>query len=260
MTNEKEKNLYLSTNKRSLTLRNKNEFITKTFKKINYVAINTNTVTSIGTSLIPFIENNDGNRTLMGSNMQKQAIPINKKERPLIQTGKETKISTESPYLTRTKKEGIYKYCSKKKIIIKEIETKTINNPNQSYSTITKRKESIKRKLNTIKENQTNKLKTYKLENNHRNNQSLYTNQKAINKYGKWVKKGEIISNNTHIEFGKLSLGKNLLVAYMPLEGYNFEDAIIINRKIVKEESLTSMHIKKYLSFILDNEIGKVRK
>lgn len=192
--------------------------------------------------------------------MQKQAIPINKKERPLIETGKETKISTESPYLTRTKKEGIYKYYSKKKIIIKEIQTKVISNTNPSYSIIKKTKEKIKEKFQNKKENKINKLKIYQLENNDKNNQSLYTNQKAIDKCGKWVKKGEIISNNTHIKFGKLSLGKNLLIAYMPLEGYNFEDAIIINRKVVKEKSLTSMHIKKYLSFILDNEIGKVRK
>jgi DNA-directed RNA polymerase subunit beta len=192
--------------------------------------------------------------------MQKQSIPINKKEKPLIQTGTETKIATESSYLIRTKKEGVYKYHSKNKIIVKEKKESLINYNKQSFSILKKKKEKVKLKSDKIKENESYILRTYKLEDNLKTNQNLYIRQNLINKTGKLVKKGEILTNNSHINFGKLCLGKNLLIGYMPLEGYNFEDAIIINKKIIKEESLASMHIKKYLTFILDNEIGKVRK
>jgi DNA-directed RNA polymerase subunit beta len=259
INNEKEKKHNFATNKNIQIIRQKNEFIEKTYKKINYIAINTNTVTSIGTSLIPFIEHNDGNRTLMGSNMQKQAIPIKKKEKALLQTGNESKVGMESSYITRAKKAGLYKYNSCDKIIIKVIKDKTNYKPN-SFSTTNKKKKKMKKNHRIMNQNQNPKEKIYHIQTNPKTNQNLYIKQDIIKKNKTWIKKGEILTNNSHVNFGKLCLGKNLLIGYMPLEGYNFEDAIIISKKIVKEKSLTSKHIKKYLTFKEDNEMGKVQK
>lgn len=259
VANEKQKKMAFSINENSQIIIKKNEFLEKTYKKITYIATKTNIITSIGTSLIPFIEHNDGNRTLMGSNMQKQAIAIQGKEKPLIQTGNEKKIATESSYIIRTKKEGIFKQKLENKIIIKEIKNK-LDTKKISHSITTKMKKKLKENMNIVKKNRNYKLRTYNVQKNLKINQNFYLEQTIIKENKKYTTTGEILTNNSHIKYGNLCLGKNLLIGYIPLEGYNFEDAIIINKSIINQEILKSIHIKKYLTFKMDNEMGKVRK
>lgn len=190
--------------------------------------------------------------------MQKQAVPLNKKEKALIQTGNETKLAMESPFITRSKREGEYKYQSKNKVIIEEIRSYE-NFVRTNFSFINKKKVQMKINIQPRKKSQQNKLRIYQLQTNTKTNQNLFFKQTPIKKDIKWIKKGELLTNNSDISFGKLCLGKNLLIGYMPIEGYNFEDAIVISKKIITEKSLTSTHIKKYLIFKIDNELGKVR-
>lgn len=104
------------------------------------------------------------------------------------------------------------------------------------------------------------KKRTYKIGKEETNNQNIYTKQQIVIKKKNWIKKGTLLTENTHIKNGRLCLGKNLLTAYIPIEGYNFEDAIVINKKLIEQKSFMSMHIKKYINFIINNEMGKVRK
>lgn len=247
-----------SNNKNERIARKKNEFIEKSYKKTNYIFTKSNQVTSIGTSLIPFLEHNDANRSLMGSNMQKQAIPLINKENALVQTGTETKIGMESSGIIRAKKSGIIKYKSANKIIIQE--QKNTKKLNENHSQVKKNTYKILKNTNVIKKKKLYTTRIYKITKNRKSNQNLYITQHAVRKNYNWIKQGEILTNNSHIKQNKLCLGKNLLVAYMPLEGYNFEDAIVISRKLIEKKAFSSLHMKKHLTFITDNEMGQVRK
>jgi DNA-directed RNA polymerase subunit beta len=227
-------------------------------KKTGYTYIKVNQITSIGTAIIPFLEHDDANRALMGSNMQKQAMPLNSKETAIVQTGLENMISKESTCINIAKKSGLIKYSSHNKIIIKEI---NLNKTNKILNLNKKMK--IKKnlfKLLSFKYNTISKNKTYFLEENRKNNQNIYQKQESIVKKKEWIKKGKTISDNVNTKNSEFCIGKNLLVGYMSLDGYNFEDAIIINERLINENILTSIHIKKYKTFLVDNETGKVRR
>ena len=237
-------------------MRHKNDFNKKILKKLNFVFIKPNQVTSLGVAIIPFLEHNDGNRALMGSSMQKQAISLINKEKPLIETGYETKIILESSSMIRLNNSSVIKYQSTNKIILVENIIKKENLKKIHVNTSLEKK---KKKILIFDAN-LKKKKFFKIEEFRKTNQKMYITQKPRIKQMKWIKKGTMLNDNSYIENGKLCLGRNFLIAYMPFEGYNFEDAIIINKKIIEKEELTSQHIKKYLSFILNNEMGVVRK
>lgn len=184
----------------------------------------------------------------MGSNMQRQALPLKIKERPLIETGIEKQIGKASQNTKISRKSGIISYATRKKIIIEEI-NKVWRNKKTS-SIISKYKSSI---VNTRIKNLKSKEKAYNLEFLRKSNQNNLIQHTTIVNKKEWVKKGQIIADGPGTLFGKLSLGKNLLVAYMSWEGYNFEDAIIINERLVQENILTSTHIKKYKIFLAKN-------
>ena len=207
---------------------------------------------SIATGLIPFIEHDDANRALMGSNMQRQALALKEKEIPLLETGIETQLAKESQTTILAKSSGIIKYISSKKIIVKEEKSPYNKSINKS---LIEKKKKIK-KIRDYRKNTKNRI--YFLENARKSNQNTYINQYPIVKVGDWVKKGQIIVDGTGTHQGKLSLGKNILVAYMSWEGYNFEDAIVINKRLRDEDILTSLHIKKYKTFLVNNEEGEV--
>lgn len=186
--------------------------------------------------------------------MQRQALPLEKSEISLIETGIEKLISKESQSTIIAKESGKVKYSNTKKIIIKE-ETKEIKK--------LKNKSSIKKVKSMVhKKYQSKTLKTkksiYFLENARKSNQNSYLIQKPIVNKNEWVKKGQIIADGTGSLNGKLSLGKNILIGYIGWEGYNFEDAIIISERLINDDVFTSIHIKKYKTFILSDEKGEV--
>lgn len=208
---------------------------------------------SLGTATIPFLEHNDANRVLMGSNMQRQTIPVIKKESPILTTGIDTIIIKNNDYNIRAKYSGLIKYIDTKKIVIYEKlnknnqETKVLNN-----SSFYKAKNLQTKKI------QINNKKIYLLKKRF-SNQNNYIQMKPFIKENNYIVKGELITDSIYSKKGKLSLGKNLLIAYMPWKGYNFEDAVIINKRLLDEDILSSIYIKKYKTFILNNDTGKVR-
>jgi len=181
-------------------------------EKIDYVDISPKQIVSVSTSLIPFLEHDDANRALMGSNMQRQAVPLEMPEEPLIQTGMEGKVAEDSLMAVRAKRDGEVVYVDANKIKIKH----------------------------------SGGIDTYPLIRFKRSNQRTCIDQRPIVKKGDKVKKGDFISDGPAIKDGRLALGRNVLVAFMPWEGYNFEDAILISEKLVKEDFFTSIHIEEF--------------
>ena len=190
---------------------------------IDFIDVSPKQIASISASLIPFLEHDDANRALMGTNMQRQSVPIIRTEIPLVGTGMENKVAIDSGAVVVSKDDGIVEKVSADKIIIK------CSN-------------------NTIKE--------YSLKKFVRSNQGTCINQIPIVEKGIVVKKGDIIADGPLTSQGCLSLGRNILIAYMPWEGYNFEDAILISDKLVREDIFTSIHISEHECEARDTKLG----
>jgi len=198
---------------KEVVVRRRGEVDTVISNKVDYIDISPRQIFSISTSLIPFLEHDDAPRALMGSNMQRQAVPLIKTEAPLIGTGMEHKAVIDSGDVILAKENGtVTKVCAD----YIEIDYKNLG--------------SIRHKLHKFR----------------RSNQGTCVNQKPLVYAGNKVKKNEIIVDGPAISDGELALGKNLLVAFLPWEGYNFEDAIIISERLVKEDILSSIHIEKH--------------
>ena len=178
---------------------------------------------SIATALIPFLENDDANRALMGSNMQRQAVPLLKTDAPYVGTGMEYKAAVDSGVVVLAKNPGVVQ-----KVTANEIRIKTDDG----------------------------KIDIYKLLKFKRSNQGTCINQKPIVFEGQYVEKGEVIADGPSTDQGELALGRNVLVAYMPWEGYNYEDAILISEKLVYEDVFTSIHIEEYEAEARDTKLG----
>lgn len=259
LTPEQEKNMLiappdLSLIKNSLQpLKRNQNFTTDLLEKSKLIGSSTNQIMSIGTGLIPFIEHDDANRSLMGSNMQRQALPLKYKEAPLLETGIETKITKSSQMIKIAKKSGLIVFTSNKKLVIEEIEEhfKFKNN----ISLIKKYKNIISSKVKNCKYERN----TYKLEESRKSNQNTRLYQIPIIKNKEWVKKGQIITDGIGTISGKLSLGKSILISYMSWEGYNFEDAIVISKRLINNDIFTSTHTKRQKIFFSISEKGEVR-
>ncbi len=191
---------------------------------VDYMDVSPKQLISVGTSMIPFLENDDANRALMGANMQRQAVPLMITDAPIIGTGMEHKAAKDSGVVVVSKNDGKVVSVQSSDIIIKRDDNGTLD----KYSLI--------------------KFK--------RSNQGTCLNQKPLVKKGDQVKKGEIIADGASTSQGEIALGKNLLVGFMTWEGYNFEDAILINENLVKDDSLTSLHIEEYESEARDTKLG----
>ncbi|MCM8792372.1 MAG: DNA-directed RNA polymerase subunit beta [Candidatus Omnitrophica bacterium] len=188
-------------------------------KNIEYMDVSPKQVVSVAASLIPFLEHNDANRALMGSNMQRQAVPLLFPEPPLVGTGVEEKVARDSGVVVIAKESGK----------VTEVDSSSI--------TIGKTKYELKKFMRT--------------------NADTCFNQRPLVKPGQYVEKGEIIADGMAVKNGRLALGKNLLVAFMPWRGYNFEDAILISEKVVKEDVFTSVHIDRFEIEAIETRLGK---
>lgn len=207
-TNE---NNYLTQN--LIPVRYKQDFITVAPYEVDFITISPIQVVSVATSLIPFFEHDDANRALMGSNMQRQSVPLMFSQKPIVGTGLENQIAVDSSMAVNAQNSGV------------------ISSVTADYI--------------TIKEDSGRKLK-YILQKYQRSNQETCINQRPIVWKGEKVKSGQILTDGPGITSSELALGQNVLVAYMPWQGYNFEDAILINERLVYEDVFTSIHIERY--------------
>ncbi|MBO5363937.1 MAG: DNA-directed RNA polymerase subunit beta, partial [Clostridia bacterium] len=209
-------------NKKIVT-RYKDEFLEVSPERVDYMDVSPRQVMSIATAMIPFLENDDANRALMGSNMQRQAVPLLVPESPIVGTGMEYKAARDSGVCVLATKGGVVEKVSADEIVI----------------------------LNDDKE-----IDRYKLIKFTRSNQGTCINQRPIVAAGERVEAGDIIADGPSTQNGEIGLGRNILIGFMTWEGYNYEDAILINEKLVKEDIFTSIHIEEYEVEARDTKLG----
>jgi DNA-directed RNA polymerase subunit beta len=205
------------------------DFVMVTPSEVQMMDVSPNQLVSVAASLIPFLENDDANRALMGSNMQRQAVPLLRTQAPLIGTGMEAVVARDSGVTVVAKREGTVESVDASRIVVKPDE----DDGSASNVDI----------INLIK---------YQ-----RSNQNTCINQKPIVHRGDRVKKGQVIADGPATEHGELALGRNVVVAFMPWAGYNFEDSILISERVVKDDSYTSIHIEEFECVARDTKLGK---
>ena len=201
--------------------------------RVDYTDVAPNQIASISASLIPFLEHDDANRALMGSNMMRQAVPLLRPEAPIVGTGLERQVASDSRVLINAEGNGVIEYVDANKIVIK-------------YD------RSDEERMVSFDSDE----KTYNLIKFRKTNQSSCINLKPIVKKGDRVVKGEVLCEGYATEKGELAIGRNLKVAFMPWKGYNFEDAIVISEKVVRDDIFTSIHIDDYSLEVRDTKLG----
>ncbi|MBS3810824.1 MAG: DNA-directed RNA polymerase subunit beta [Halanaerobiales bacterium] len=191
--------------------------------KVDYMDVSTKQLVGVSAAMIPFLENDDANRALMGANMQRQAVPLLKTDAPIVATGMEHKAARDSGVVVIAEKGGIVKKVTSSKIFI---------------------------------ENEKGNIDKYKLMKFKRSNQGSCMNQAPIVSIGDEIEAGDIIADGFSTDRGEMALGRNSLIAFMPWEGYNYEDAILISEKLVKEDTYTSIHIEEHEAEARDTKLG----
>jgi len=199
--------------------------------RVDFMDVSPKQVVSVATALIPFLENDDSNRALMGSNMQRQAVPLLVPEAPLVGTGMEYKTALDSGVCVVARHDGVVERVTANEIHVRRI-------------------------LNVDGKEVQGDLDKYKLLKFVRSNQGTCINQRPIVRKGDVVKAGDIIADGPSTDQGELALGRNVLVAFMPWEGYNYEDAILLSERLVREDVYTSIHIEEYESEARDTKLG----
>lgn len=210
------------------------EFPVLTPEEIEYMDVAPNQIVGVSASLIPFLENDDANRALMGSNMQRQSVPLLRPSSPIVGTGLEAKVARDSRMLINAEGDGVVEYVDAEKIVIKYDRTE-------------------EDQLVSFEDN----ITTYKLTKFLRTNQGTCINLKPIVKKGERVSRGKILCDGYATSKGELALGQNLKVAFMPWKGYNFEDAIVLSERVVKEDIYTSLHIEHFELDVRDTKLGE---
>ncbi|MCG0275810.1 MAG: DNA-directed RNA polymerase subunit beta [Thermosediminibacteraceae bacterium] len=207
-----------------VTARYKDETVVVSPEEVDYMDLTPKQLVSVATALIPFLEHDDANRALMGSNMQRQAVPLITTEAPLVGTGIEWRAALDSGVMIVAKNSGVVEKVTAREIVIRR--------------------------------DSDNGLDVYKVHKFMRSNQGTCINQRPIVRKGDRVEAGQPIADGPSTDHGELALGKNVLVAFMPWEGYNYEDAILISERLVKEDVFTSIHIEQYEAEARDTKLG----
>ncbi|MCP3372200.1 DNA-directed RNA polymerase subunit beta [Bradyrhizobium cajani] len=209
--------------------RHAGEVLPVTPDKVDYMDVSPKQLVSVAAALIPFLENDDANRALMGSNMQRQAVPLVRAEAPFVGTGMEGVVARDSGAAIAARRSGVIDQIDATRVVIRATEDL---DPTKSGVDI------------------------YRLMKYQRSNQSTCINQRPLVKVGDVVKKGDIIADGPSTDLGELALGRNVLVAFMPWNGYNFEDSILLSERIVKEDVFTSIHIEEFEVMARDTKLG----
>jgi DNA-directed RNA polymerase subunit beta len=210
------------------------DFPVLTPPEIEYMDVAPNQIVGVSASMIPFLENDDANRALMGSNMQRQAVPLLKPRSPIVGTGLEGKVARDSRMLINAEGNGVVEYVDANEVVIRYDRTE-------------------EQQLVSFEDNR----KTYKLTKFRRTNQGTCVNLKPIVRKGDRVEKGQILCDGYATQLGELALGQNLKVAFMPWKGYNFEDAIVLSERVVREDIFTSIHIEHFELDVRDTKLGE---
>ncbi len=215
-----------------IPVRHQNEFTVAEKHQVNYMDVSPKQIVSVAAALIPFLEHDDANRALMGSNMQRQAVPTLRAEKPLVGTGIERIVASDSGVTIVAKHSGIVDSVDAGRIVVRINEDEIKDSANSSGVDI------------------------YNLTKYIRSNQNTCINQKPLVKPGDRIHKGDIIADGPSTDLGELALGQNMLVAFMPWNGYNFEDSILISERVVQEERFTSIHIFELTCLARDTKLG----
>ncbi|MEQ8612793.1 MAG: DNA-directed RNA polymerase subunit beta [Gammaproteobacteria bacterium] len=210
--------------------RHKNEFTMSTPDKINYMDVSPRQIVSVAAALIPFLEHDDANRALMGSNMQRQAVPTLRTDKPLVGTGIERRVAIDSGVTVVSDRGGIVDSVDASRIVVRVNDDEVV--PGEPGVDI------------------------YNLTKYTRSNQNTCINQKPLVKPGDQVASGDVLADGPSTDMGELALGQNMLVAFMPWNGYNFEDSILLSEKLVKEDRYTTIHIEELTCVARDTKLG----
>ncbi len=205
------------------------DFMLNPPENIDYIDVSPKQLVSVAASLIPFLENDDANRALMGSNMQRQAVPLLKAEAPLVGTGIESVVARDSGAAIAAKRGGIIDQVDAMRIVVRVTDAMEAGDPG---------------------------VDIYRLRKFQRSNQNTCINQRPLVKVGDRVVAGEVVADGPSTDIGELALGKNILVAFMPWMGYNYEDSILISERIVKDDVFTSVHIEEFEVAARDTKLG----
>ena len=222
-----------------VTCRKRDEVLEVEGKEVNYMDVSPKQLISVAAGIIPFLEHDDANRALMGSNMQRQGVPLLKSEAPFVGTGIEERVAVDSKTVEIADIDGIIAQVDSRQIILTkdgELPAKTRNKQ--------------------LKTDPKKDIYVYHLRKFMRSNAGTCFNQKPIVSKGQPVKKGDVIADGASTEDGELAIGRNILVAFMPWNGYNFEDAILISEKIVKDDIFTSIHVDEFEVTARDTKLG----
>ncbi len=213
-----------------ISCRHKNEFSQSVPENIDYIDVAPQQIVSVAASLIPFLEHDDANRALMGSNMQRQAVPVLRSEKPLVGTGMERTVATDSGVTVVARRGGVVELVDADRIVVKVDEQEWVEGqPGVDIYTLVKYR---------------------------RSNQNTTINQRPLVQFNDVVAKGDILADGPSTDLGELALGRNVLVAFMPWNGYNFEDSILISERLVKDEVFTSIHIQELSCVARDTKLN----
>ncbi|BBL76576.1 DNA-directed RNA polymerase subunit beta [Methylomagnum ishizawai] len=213
-----------------VSCRHQDEFTLSTADKINYMDVSSKQIVSVAASLIPFLEHDDANRALMGSNMQRQAVPTLRTEKPLVGTGMERIVARDSGVTVVAKRGGVIEFLDASRIVVRVNDDET--------------------------EAGVPGVDIYNLTKYTRSNQNTCINQRPLVKPGDKVARGDILADGPSTDMGELALGQNLLVAFMPWNGYNFEDSILISERVVQDDRFTTIHIEEKSCVARDTKLG----
>jgi DNA-directed RNA polymerase subunit beta len=213
-----------------IACRHRGEFTLKGPSEINYMDVSPKQIVSVAASLVPFLEHDDANRALMGSNMQRQAVPTLKAEKPLVGTGMERTVATDSGVTAVAKRGGVIDQVDAGRIVVRVNEDEVpVDDPGVDIYNLTKYQ---------------------------RSNQNTCMNQRPLVRVGDRVSSGDVLADGPSTDLGELALGQNMLVAFMPWNGYNFEDSILISERVVEEDRYTTIHIEELTCVARDTKLG----